>query len=1042
MPDRIAGFVISQNTGLPVSGAVVTPRASDGTTGTTGVTNTAGFVQIVGLADKAWTGTVASAGQSFQVATERVATDQIHGQSNTLFAHDFNQLRGKLVVNQITAESASFGKVIASDGAGNATWLLVADSFGVPVAQGDLLYGNAPSSLTTLPKDANATRYLSNQGTSNNPSWNQVNLANGVTGALPIANAGTNLTTYTTGDLLYASATNVLSKLGISTDGFVLTLVSGLPAWAAATGGSSYTDENAQDAIGAMVDASLVYVDATPLLTRAALTGDATASQGSNALTLATVNANVGAFGSATQVGQFTVNAKGLITAAANVSIALDAAAIVSGTLGVARGGTGLASWNIGDVAYASGTTTLAGLRNTAATAKFLQETGTGAAGQAPVWFDLFGTVNTWSAAQTFSDGATFGNTTLINSAVSLRFGTGNQRIVGTSPQLDIVADAASSILNLGSSGTSGVLNLLATTTTNLKIAGTAEVSLTADKLSFNNGTTDTYLGWGTDGQLDFGVDATSEMSLADDTLTFENGTYAGWRNADQFDIGIGGGVPGEYFTFTQVASGADTKARLNFRTWNDDATAFSTSYLEAYNSDLSAIYRMDLSLNGGVYYRFGNSSLVINPGALLPLTISYSISAASIVMLGSLSVQGGSFLNLQTTGKTFQLDNANNSAIWSDTTWNLGFNSISPSTLNIKNLGGTGTINLGTTSTSHTVNILSSSVVTCVSTSVTVGSAVDLILNKQTASRMLYIDSSKKVTSNAALTSTRVPFADSNGFLADDADMTFVTDTLSVTKISTSQVTNSGLTSGRVVVASTAGLLADDSDLTFSGSTLTATNVAVTTKLTCPELENTDTITIDANKNATTYVTIDNQNGTANLVLPRYRPGKVASPAAGNYVRMGGVLNTTEVNVGNVGAGEDDLMTYTLKANTGIVEGDLIEIVAYVSFAGNANNKTVKVYFGTAISALTLGPTIQNGGAIAYHIFLRRGVASTDHTGHCIEVPSGVLTILGAANATSFSSSGTDWAADQVIKFTGTGTADNDVVQSFMHIRFWPATA
>lgn len=56
-------------------------------------------------------------------------------------------------------------------------------------------------------------------------------------------------------------------------------------------------------------------------LDRAALTGDITASAGSNATTLATVNANVGSFGSATQVGAFTVNAKGLITAASNVTI-------------------------------------------------------------------------------------------------------------------------------------------------------------------------------------------------------------------------------------------------------------------------------------------------------------------------------------------------------------------------------------------------------------------------------------------------------------------------------------------------------------------------------------------------------------------------------------------------------------------------------------------------------------------------------------------------------------------------------------------------
>lgn len=55
----------------------------------------------------------------------------------------------------------------------------------------------------------------------------------------------------------------------------------------AVTAGGGYTNENAQDAVGAMVDSSLVYADATPLLSRAALTGDVTASQGSNATTIA-----------------------------------------------------------------------------------------------------------------------------------------------------------------------------------------------------------------------------------------------------------------------------------------------------------------------------------------------------------------------------------------------------------------------------------------------------------------------------------------------------------------------------------------------------------------------------------------------------------------------------------------------------------------------------------------------------------------------------------------------------------------------------------
>lgn len=42
--------------------------------------------------------------------------------------------------------------------------------------------------LTALAKNASATRYLSNTGASNSPAWAQVDLSNGVTGNLPVAN--------------------------------------------------------------------------------------------------------------------------------------------------------------------------------------------------------------------------------------------------------------------------------------------------------------------------------------------------------------------------------------------------------------------------------------------------------------------------------------------------------------------------------------------------------------------------------------------------------------------------------------------------------------------------------------------------------------------------------------------------------------------------------------------------------------------------------------------------------------------------------------
>lgn len=56
-------------------------------------------------------------------------------------------------------------------------------------------------------------------------------------GTLGAVNGGTGQTTYATGDILYASAVNTLSKLTAGTNGYVLTLASGVPTWAASTGG-------------------------------------------------------------------------------------------------------------------------------------------------------------------------------------------------------------------------------------------------------------------------------------------------------------------------------------------------------------------------------------------------------------------------------------------------------------------------------------------------------------------------------------------------------------------------------------------------------------------------------------------------------------------------------------------------------------------------------------------------------------------------------------------------------------------------------------
>ena len=67
-------------------------------------------------------------------------------------------------------------------------------------------------------------------GTITTGTWNATTIGTGY--------GGTGLTTYTAGDILYASATNTLASLAKGTDGQLLTMVSGVPAWQNLDGGT------------------------------------------------------------------------------------------------------------------------------------------------------------------------------------------------------------------------------------------------------------------------------------------------------------------------------------------------------------------------------------------------------------------------------------------------------------------------------------------------------------------------------------------------------------------------------------------------------------------------------------------------------------------------------------------------------------------------------------------------------------------------------------------------------------------------------------
>lgn len=99
-------------------------------------------------------------------------------------------------------------------------------------------------------------------------------------------------------------------------------------------GGGSSTYAGLTDvSLSSLVDANVsVYKTSDSKWHNVAISGDATLAN-TGALTFATVNSNVGSFGDATHVSALTVNAKGLVTAAASTAIALGATGDATGTL-------------------------------------------------------------------------------------------------------------------------------------------------------------------------------------------------------------------------------------------------------------------------------------------------------------------------------------------------------------------------------------------------------------------------------------------------------------------------------------------------------------------------------------------------------------------------------------------------------------------------------------------------------------------------------------------------------------------------------------
>lgn len=219
------------------------------------------------------------------------------------------------------------------------------------------------------------------QGTRGIYYCNGANMVDADTSTIPIpvtpANGGTGITSYSVGDLIYASGAATLSKLADVVTGNAL--ISGgvgvAPSWGKIGLTTHVTGTLAVQNGG---------TGASTLTDNGVLFGNGTSPIGATAegATGQILVGNTGAPPSWAALTSSAVTSINFDTTGLTPAVATQGAVTVAGTLVPAHGGTGLTSYAVGDLIYASGATTLAKLADVAA-GNVLRSGGVGVA---PNW--------------------------------------------------------------------------------------------------------------------------------------------------------------------------------------------------------------------------------------------------------------------------------------------------------------------------------------------------------------------------------------------------------------------------------------------------------------------------------------------------------------------------------------------------------------------------------------------------------------------------------------------------------------------------------
>ena len=266
--------------------------------------------------------------------------DLIYASGSTTLSRLSDVVQGSVLLSGGLGAAPTYGKVDLST---HITGTLPVSNGGLNISTyttGDMLYASGTTVISKLSSVASGNVLISN-GVSTAPSWGKVNLATHMTGILPPAQGGTGNAAYTIGDILYASSTTTLNKLSTPIVGNVL-ISNGIAA------APSYGKVNlTQHVTGTLPAISGGSGQSTYT------TGDMLYASNSTTLSklAAAVSGNV-----------LISNGIGIASSWGKVGLATH----TDGILPVSSGGTNISTYTTGDLLYASNATTLARLADIA----------------------------------------------------------------------------------------------------------------------------------------------------------------------------------------------------------------------------------------------------------------------------------------------------------------------------------------------------------------------------------------------------------------------------------------------------------------------------------------------------------------------------------------------------------------------------------------------------------------------------------------------------------------------------------------------------